>query len=506
MSVPKTQPDTYPIVLTADRTLLAHYDILFDGMLAASQTTTTPKIIMDRLLLPRTPVTGGRVQIAPLGLRRIEAALLAGGFTPDEVIITTGEHLREVVGPATRVIAISTGDPLGLGMNSNTMSAIAGGIGYPEAMFRRLLHQVRQARAIAPGVKVLVGGPGAWQLADASDTRHEFGIDHLVLGYAEGNAAEIFQALLHGEASPEVILGQPVAAEAIPLVRGATLMGGVEISRGCGLGCAFCTIAGVLMQHLPEETILADARTNVQAGEVNLSLLSEDFFRYGAEGVKVNPQRLIGLLERLRRIDGLRLLQIDHVNVISLAQFSDEELRAVRDLLVGANRHDYLWVNVGVETASGELLKANGGAPKMGRYGAEAWGDLCAEQIRRLCRAGFFPLASLMVNLPGEREEDVQQTLAWVRGLREERIAIFPMLHAPLDRLAGDLPRLSRLQWQLIRESYDSNFTWVPHMFWDNQRAAGVPRAKCLMLQALGGGKTAQWKAYFAWHSWRARR
>ena len=136
----------YPIVLTADRTLLSNYELLFDGMLAASQTTTTPKIIMDGLLLPRLPVVQGRAGLAPLGLRRIEAALRQGGFSAEEVIITTGELLGQVVGSATRIIAISSGDPLGRGMNSNTMSAIAGGMGYPEAMFRRLLRQVRRVK------------------------------------------------------------------------------------------------------------------------------------------------------------------------------------------------------------------------------------------------------------------------------------------------------------------------------------------------------------------------
>lgn len=499
-------PAGYPIVLTADRTLLSQYDILFDGMLAASQTTTTPKPIMDGLLLPKVPCIAGRAHVAPLGLRRIEAALLNDGFTADDVIITPGEHLAEVIGPATRVIAISSGDPLGLGMNSNTMTSIAGGIGYPEAMFRRLLYDVRRYRqTAAPAAKVLLGGPGVWQLEEKAAACQEFGIDHLVTGYAEGNAAEIFRALLHGEALPAVIAGTCVAAEAIPPIHGATVMGGVEMSRGCGLGCAFCTIAHVPMLHLPEETIAADAATNVAAGSLNISLLSEDFFRYGAAGARANPAALIALLARLRRIAGLRLLQLDHANVMSIAQYSDEELQQVHDLLVGGNRHDYPWVNVGIETASGTLMKANGGAPKMGAGGVHAWGEFCATQLRRLCRAGFFPLASLVVGLPGESDDDLRQTLDWVKAMADARIAIFPMFYAPVADHTPPTPP-TRLQWQLIRECYRSNFTWVPHMFWDNQTGAGTSLLKRLLLQALGCGKTLQWKTYFAWHTWRAAR
>ena len=81
---------------------------------------------------------GVRAAVAPLGLRRIEAALLAGGFTPDEVAVVTEDQLDQAIGSATRVIGISSGEPAGLGMNSSTMTAIAGGRIYPQAMFRRL--------------------------------------------------------------------------------------------------------------------------------------------------------------------------------------------------------------------------------------------------------------------------------------------------------------------------------------------------------------------------------
>ena len=165
--------------------------------------------------------------------------------------------------------------------------------------------------------------------------------------------------------------------------------------------------------------------------------LSEDLFRYGGQGARANPPALLELLRRLRQIPGLGAIQIDHANLCSLAQFSDEELAAVHALLVGPTRCQYLWVNVGIETASGTLLRANGGRAKMGTASEGDWGEFCAAQVRRLCRAGFFPLLSLLLGLPGEREEDVRATLAWVRALSGERIAIFPVLYAPIDGSAG---------------------------------------------------------------------
>ena len=495
-------PKGYPVVLTADRTLMAAYDLLFDGMVAASETSTAPPALLANLLMPRPRALDGRVLTAPLGLRRIEAALLAGGFTADEVTVADEAHLDTAIGSDTRIAAVSVGEPGGRGMNSTTMTAISGGHSYPQVMCHRMLRAVR--RRLPVGAKIVAGGPGAWQLAGDADLRAELGIDHVVTGYAEGNAAEIIRALVNGVSLPVIIPGVDVSAEAIPAIRGATTMGAVEISRGCGLGCMFCTLARVPMRHLPVETIATDVAINVATGNTSVALLSEDFFRYGADGVTANPAALLALLERLRRTLGLRLIQTDHANVCSIAQFTDDELSAVRAAMVGAMPHDFPWVNVGVETASGRLLRANGGGPKMGRVSPETWRTHCAEQLRRLCRAGFFPLASLVMGLPGEEEEDVQRTLEWVESLHGERLAIFPVLFAPIDGSAMGPDVLTPLHWKLIRACYTFNFRWMPALYWDNQTAAGASLARRLSIRGLAPLKTLQWKALFAWHAWRA--
>jgi len=495
----------FHVVLTADRTLMAGYRLLFDGMVAASQTTTAPVSLVGGFLMPAGGGSG-RARVAPLGLRRIEAALLDAGFGVDDVAVVDGDHLADAIGPATRIAAVSSGEPLGLGMNTSTMTAVAGGSIYPAAMFRSLMRQVRRlVAANAPGAKVVMGGPGAWQLAGRVAERRELGIDHVVTGYAEGNVAEIFRAILRGDAQEAVIAGEGVPPARIPRIRGASTMGVVEISRGCGLGCGFCTIGRVPMIHLPDETILADARTNVAAGVDSIAMLSEDFFRYGAAGLKVNPQALIALLRRVRGIDGLRLIQIDHANILSVSQFGDDELRSVRELLAGPSGLRFLWVNVGIETASGRLLGANGGGAKMGRL-ADDWPAACAAELRRLCRAGFFPLASLVLGVPGETPEDVRATLAWVESLRGERLAIFPMLNAPIDGTPPPGPRdLTALHWRLIRACYRFNFAWVPRMYWDNQSAAGVGLLRRALTQVMGQGQMLEWKTLFALRSMGAR-
>ncbi len=312
--------------------------------------------------------------------------------------------------------------------------------------------------------------------------------------------------MVAGDAVQPVLEGVGVCADEIPPIQAASTMGVVEISRGCGLGCEFCTLATEKMGHIPVSTIVQDAKTNLAAGNTSISLLSEDFFRYGATGMQCSPADAIGLLKTLRSIPDLRLLQVDHANIVSIMQYSDAQLQRVAELLTGGNLRGCPWVNVGVETASGRLLGENGGAPKMAGIAPERWGDECAVQLRRLAAAGFIPMASIVAGLPGETPDDVRQTLNWVKSLRDEGVTIFPVLFAPVgDEKPVAPPNLTRLHWQIIRESYRLNFRWMPRIYWGNQTAAGVGFPKRAILQLLGKGQVLRWSLALWAHARKAR-
>ncbi|MDP6108203.1 MAG: hypothetical protein QGI33_07200, partial [Candidatus Brocadiia bacterium] len=354
--------DGFPIVLTADRTLMADYRMLFDGMVGASQTTRTPRFLMKRLLAPPARSAGLRAVQAPLGLRRVEAALVSDGWSPDEVAVVRPEDLGRAVGPRTRIIGLSSGDPLGRGMNSSTMAAVAGGEIYTSRLFGRLAERVGRLRRRPASARVVVGGPGAWQLASDIGAAREMGIDHVVTGYCEGNVAELFRSIADGEAPATVLAAEGLPDVTVPAVRGATVMGSVEISRGCGLGCGFCTIAREPMIHFPPETVLSDVETNLSAGVGNVSLVTEDVLRYGADGARRQPSALIDLLRGMRELAGSVRIQADHANVASVEQYTDEQLVEVRRQMAGeAGPEAYVWLNLGVETAADELLRASSG-------------------------------------------------------------------------------------------------------------------------------------------------
>jgi len=511
-------PGGFPIVLTADRVLMAGYAVLLDGMVAAAQTTRIPGVVMRRLVAPPMPRRDGRAVRAPLGLRRVEAALIRDGFDPADVAVVRPEDLHRAIGPATRLVGVSSGDPLGLGMNDATVEGIAGGEVYTGRWFRRLMTRLRRLRQTHP-FTLLVGGPGAWQLVQHPDARRDLGIDIVFTGYAERDIADLARRVLDRKngADPlrqrglppscETVAGRWVEPAAIPPIRAPSSMGAVEITRGCGRGCRFCTLAEAPEEHLPVEAVVADVETNVRGGVASACLLSEDFFRYGGTGATVNPDALINLVRAVRRVDGLRLIQIDHASIAAVSQFEPAALRAVHDALTAGVRDEDVWVNVGVESASGELVAATCGRAKMHPIRPDDWEAASEEVVHRLIDAGFVPMISLVLGLPGEQPADIERTLRFVDRLRGRRALVFPIFYAPVrpDERGFRVADLTPAHWRLVRRSYAFTLRWMPGVHWASRRAAGASLARTLLLQAGGRGQTWLWRLLFVIRSRRLR-
>ncbi|MBM4032441.1 MAG: radical SAM protein [Planctomycetes bacterium] len=288
--------------------------------------------------------------------------------------------------------------------------------------------------------------------------------------------------------------------ERIRPIAGASLLGVVELSRGCGNGCGFCTMAYQRMGHLPPQTIVADLATNVENGVRAVVSGSEDFLRYGATGHKVDFERLRGLLAEMRRVRGLAFMQIDHANVSSVLQFDDAQLGEIRRLLTWEAHSDFLWLNLGVESANGHLVKANSPG-KLGHIAPDDWEDAVAEAGDRLARNGYFPVFSLILGLPGETPDDVTRTLRLVKRLAAKRCVTFPVFHEPVRDGRGqpfNLAAMTPEHLDLYTACYEINFKAVPQLYWDNQRAGGVPWLKRAFMQLLGRAETRAWRRNFA--------
>lgn len=491
------------IVLVADRTLSADYKALFEGIFATMQTTKVPSAAMRYFVAPAVRTdAAGRARTAPLGLRRVQSALMTQlGLSADDVVCTTPERLGDLLGPWVRIVGFSSSDPLGNGMSNTTTTQFWAGELYTRRWSRQLLGQILEAKR-RWGFKVVGGGAGAWQWECYPDATAEECLDVRFEGYFEQDGPGLFRDLLDGRAVPRHVVQSKTGSVHIAPICGPSLLGIVELSRGCGRGCRFCSMAHKKMEHLPAETILADLETNIAGGVPSVVSGSEDFFRYGATGLKPNFEALRDLLERMRQLRGLSFMQIDHANITSLAQMTDEQLAEIRRLLTWEKNSKYLWVNMGAESANGHLVAANC-TGKVAPYRPDDWEELLYTTAARMTRNGYFSVVSLVLGMPGETPDDIQKTLKLVKFLETQDAVVFPVFYEPHTRedivaeRRFSIATMRPEHLELYRTCYEINFKKVPLLFWDNQRCAGVSWLKRATMRVLGKTEVAAWRKAF---------
>ena len=178
----------------------------------------------------------------PHGLRVVEALLLED-YTADDIAVCYADQLERFVGENTRVVGVHAHNPLGITFATDVYAGLYGRECEPvnAAEFRRLIqHPVLQRHK--HHLKVIVGGPGSWQI-EHKGLQDEWGIDCLVSGEAEEILRPLFRSAVEGEDIPRKVEGHSPKLDSIPRIRHRSTFGVVEITRGCGRGCQFCSVA-----------------------------------------------------------------------------------------------------------------------------------------------------------------------------------------------------------------------------------------------------------------------
>jgi len=454
----------YPIVLTADRTLMSEYGgAIFLGFSACAPQGLVPDWLYLSLLCPPIDVNeDGSVDVAPNGTRKVEAILLNHGFRREDVIVAHPEHLDKVIGPSTKAVGITENDPLGIGPATSTFTQIFGGEAYTSIKFKELVNHPAIER-FKP--KLLVGGPGAWQLEDKK-IRERLGIDCVVIGEGERVVSPLFEKALNDEELPGIVYGEVVSEDEIPVIKGATVDGIVEVARGCGRGCDFCTPTLKRYRCLPLRNIMEEVKVNLRAGRQPL-LHAEDILRYGAKGMKINRDAVIDLFKSVKNYPGVNRINISHFAISSVTSAPDviEEISTI----LAASEERWIGGQTGVETGSPHLMDKHMKG-KCRPYEPEDWPDMVLNAFEILSENNWVPCATLILGLPEETDRDVELTISLIEKLRPFRSLVVPLFLVAFGGLGNKcesftLDDMTPKHSELLLKCWEHNLEWIPILF-----------------------------------------
>ncbi len=457
------------VVLTASATEMSDFsNNLFVAFVGGFGKGPVPLWFLRRALY--SPVernhNDGRVKYAPYGLRKVEALLLKNGFSESDVAVVHPKDLDKFVGPNTKVVGISSMDPTGMGYVSKTYSSIVGG---GESMntieFRKLVGHT-SIRTYKP--RIIVGGFGSWQL-ERSKVTDLYSVDCVVIGEAERVVVDVFRKAVNGEPLPRVVRGEnKTNYNEVPLIRHPAIHGCVEVSRGCGRNCQFCTPTMKKKLDVPLENILKEVETTIREGCDGVTLVTEDLFLYGAKNPRFIPNRgdVVNLVKSVAAIPGVKRIQPSHSSLAPVVA-DPEMVKEVAEVLI---EHNWYWhgrkrivtSEVGVETGSVRLIRKYMSG-KMLPLKPEAWPEIVAQSFGIMNDNDWYPLATLIVGLPDEREEDALETLSLIDDLKDHNAFYVPLFFVPLqdcllmNNRGTELNSLTKARWEIFTRCWEYN-------------------------------------------------
>ena len=463
-----TTPPTkgIPIVLTGSATEMSDFKLnpirAFTG---GFPTAIIPRFILRRYWYPRVPKNEDyTAKFAAYGIRKIEAVLIKE-FGEEKVAVVHPYDLKKVVGPNTKVVGITSMEPVGTGFVSRTYTSLVGFGGEPVAAaeFRNLITKPILRKW---GAKIILGGSGSWQIHKAK-LQKTYGIDCIVLGEGEKTALEIFRKALKGEKLPKVVeTKSPDPMEICTIVK-PSIFGTVEITRGCGRACKFCSPMMRRRYSFPLEHIIQEVKLNAKNGTRMIILASEDIFLYQCNDKFLpNHQAIVKLINSIASIPEVEFIQPAHAALAPVV-YNPKMIEEIGPVLLkksfwitNGTRHSS--VEVGIETGSIRLMKKYM-AGKMLPYKPEEWQDVVTKAVEIMNENYIWPLGTLIIGLPEETEEDTIATLELVDKLKHKKLFYVPLLFTSEDdcmlREAGhmDLKHLTSLQWELLATCWRHN-------------------------------------------------
>lgn len=409
-------------------------------------------------------LSDGQAVAVPNGLRVVESLLLEK-FAPEDIAVCYTDQLDLFIGDDTRIVGVHAHNPLGIAFATDVYSHLYGKNLEPinAAEFKRLItHPVLKKHK--DHLKIIVGGPGAWQI-EKKNLQDEWNIDCIVDGEAEEIVVPLFEQAMRGENLPRKIMGSSPKMDLIPTTKNRSIFGVVEVTRGCGRGCQFCSIALRKGKSLPLEHILENVRIQVENGAETIMLTTEDIFLY-EQGPKfqTNIPALKKLFESVAAVPGVKHVVQSHGTISPIVR-DPEVIEALSPVAVDKSIHThsastqrdkrYASLFIGLETGSPRLFNQFMKG-KAYPYKAEQWHDVVLKGMEIMNKHNWFPFCTWIIGLPGETEDDTKRSLDLLHALKDAKWVVIPTLFVSLDetkmgdQTSAQLRKLTELQWEFF--------------------------------------------------------
>lgn len=434
----------------------------------------------------------GSARYMPAGVRVVEKLLLSH-FGQEDVVACYPNDVHRFIGSRTRVVAVSTHNPLGVTFAAGVYTSIFGTSRQPiNSHYTRQLFATLKVHPQRSNFKVIVGGSGGWQIVQ-TDSYEELGVDCVVEGRGESaGVLEIFGRALNGETLPrKVDVGHPKTRAEVIFPDKRTTFGVVEMTTGCGRRCQFCLPDLNPQLDLPKEKILEAVRANVREGNRQISLATEDMFIWGQVGTGTpfyfpNREALLDLYGEVVNTPGVEQHILSHATIAPavvdpilierLTHLTIEKSPIHIPMLSSHPKKKALTPLIGLETGSTRIAKQimpGKGAP----FQIEDWPSVVIQGLAVLNRNNWFPAMTLIIGNPGETDEDTKATLDLVYEVERRGLFAFfiPSIFTPLHdtRMANksgvrETRELTPLQWQLMMKCWKMNLRpgqvswWAP--------------------------------------------
>jgi len=215
----------------------------------------------------------------------------------------------------------------------------------------------------------------------------------------------------------------------------------IEITRGCPFGCSFCQtprIFGRKVRHRNVDAVVSLVERMVSFGLKDIRFVTPNALSYGSlDGVKVNLKEVEKLLSSVRKVKGVRKVFFGSFpSEVRPEHFTEEAAELIRAYADNDN------VVIGAQSGSDRILK------------------LCRRQhtVNDVYRAvevavkyGFTPKVDFIFGFPDETEEDIKETIGFMRELVKMGAVIHAHSFMPLPKTPFALKKPRKVDGKILK-------------------------------------------------------